>query len=151
MTTMNEILKTAYGLGVRQALLDSGYDEKTAENMMENVTKEMTPTVPNQFNPVIGLGEKSTEKKALDRSDYLPGVAAGLDPFVLGPVAGAATAPKGERWRRALGVGVGGIGGGLATEAVAHRLGANPKLQLLLALLGAGLGGQLGSNIAAKD
>jgi len=61
MTSMQDLLKTAYALGVRQALLDVGYDEKTAENMMENVTKEMTPTAPSQFQPEKTIGDKPTE------------------------------------------------------------------------------------------
>ncbi len=64
MTDLPELLKAAYAEGSKRALMDAGYDEKTAENMSEDITKEMTPTVPNQFNPVIGLGEKPTEKKS---------------------------------------------------------------------------------------
>lgn len=60
MTDLHELLKAAYAEGSKRALLDAGYDAKTAENMSEDITKEMTPTVPNQFNPVIGLGEKPT-------------------------------------------------------------------------------------------
>ena len=62
MAELHEILKAAYAEGSKRALIDAGYDEKTAENMSEDLTKEMTPTVPNQFNPVIGLGEKPTKK-----------------------------------------------------------------------------------------
>ena len=59
----NEILKVAYAEGCRLALLDAGYDVKTAENMSEDITEMMTPTVPNQFNPVIGLGKKTKKLK----------------------------------------------------------------------------------------
>lgn len=123
----NEILKVAYAEGCRLALLDSGYDEKTAESMSAD----------------------RVEKQA-QYSSYVPGMAAAADPFILGPIAGGATAPEGEGWRRALGTAVGGVGGGIGAEAIAQRLSSNPKLQLLLTLLGAGAGGQLGANIAAK-
>ena len=62
MTHINELLKAAYAEGSRQALIDGGYDAKTAANMSEEITEEMTPTVPNQFNPVIGLEEKPPKK-----------------------------------------------------------------------------------------
>jgi len=62
MADLHELLKAAYAEGSKRALMDAGYDAKTAENMSEDLTKEMTPTVPNQFNPVIGLGEKPTKK-----------------------------------------------------------------------------------------
>jgi hypothetical protein len=62
MTDLHELLKAAYAEGSKQALMDAGYDEKTAENMSENITKEMTPTVPNQFNPAKSVGEKPTSE-----------------------------------------------------------------------------------------
>jgi outer membrane lipoprotein SlyB len=130
----NEILKVAYAEGCRVALIDAGYDVKTAESMSADLVEKMAPV----------------EKQA-QYSSYIPGMAAAADPFVLGPIAGGATAPEGEGWRRALGTAVGGIGGGIGAEAIAHRLSSNPKLQLLLTLLGAGAGGQLGANIAGKE
>lgn len=62
MNDITELLKAAYAEGSKRALMDAGYDEKTAEELSENITKEMTPTVPNQFNPVKTVGDKPTSK-----------------------------------------------------------------------------------------
>jgi hypothetical protein len=58
----NEILKVAYAEGCRVALIDAGYDVKTAESLSADLVEKMAPK-ENQFAPQDSPVDAKKKKK----------------------------------------------------------------------------------------
>lgn len=58
----NEILKVAYAEGCRTALLEAGYDEKTAESMSADLVEKMVSKT-NPFAPHENAADTKKKKK----------------------------------------------------------------------------------------